>query len=200
MVRIWEPSILPYLDDNRILAAHAEAHYIEAALQRGHGIWYRHPETVRFNKPGYSALELLRKVHALALSELELRAYNHRTPMLGYTASLEELLDAGASDCFDQPFEWANQDKADLFRKWNTEQRWRISLLPTGKFGRFLDAGAMVVKQDAERHVSFRPPRRPTVLQPDYDAYAALAGIYPHREWTQYDRLRLRLRLDASAT
>lgn len=192
IVRQWHSELTPWLDDARILAQHAEAHYIDSALERGSGIWWRHPETQRFRdyRPA------LRALHRQSVEEIRLRGYNHWTPMEGFEYSSAWHVSFMQYDCFEEPYAWLNQDKADLYRKWTKEGRWRYCLLESGQFGWFFDAGRMRKRDSAGNHTGFHPPRRPLVLQPDMLEYREIAERYYHREWSKADKLRLRVLMD----
>lgn len=114
MVRVWTPNIALGLDDNRLPAAHAETHYIMAALVRGRGYFWLHPETQRF----YGREEELRYCHNQLADEMVKRGMNHATNLPG------PALDPRTTDREDMEA-WLIQDSVDLYTKWEGEGRLR---------------------------------------------------------------------------
>jgi uncharacterized protein YbgA (DUF1722 family) len=82
-MRVWD--VNPgYLNRQSLLGEHREIHAIVSILTYGKAGYARHPETRRWAK----SLWALRMRHDLVVSEMELRGYQHRTPVL---ASGEQL-------------------------------------------------------------------------------------------------------------
>lgn len=184
MVRVWHPELIPVLDDNRLLAGHAETHYIDGALTRKGGMWWQHPETQRM-RPIH---EVLRSMHYELASEMLLRGYNHKSPMGGlhlFDTDLEvAIYGTEQLDCFFHRYDWLKQDKADLYRKWSREARW--------DFKEYLfNPGSLIRGHPG----MFHPPRRPQIITPDYFEYRQIAEAHPHREWTKADSKRLKAQM-----
>jgi hypothetical protein len=76
-MRVWD--VNPgYLNRQSLLGEHREIHAIVSILTCEKTGYARHPETRRWAK----ALWALRMRHDLVVSEMELRGYQHRTPMI----------------------------------------------------------------------------------------------------------------------
>jgi uncharacterized protein YbgA (DUF1722 family) len=76
-MRVWD--VNPgYLNRQSLLGEHREIHAIASILTSGKTGYARHPETRRWNR----ALWALTMRHDLVVSEMELRGYQHRTPVL----------------------------------------------------------------------------------------------------------------------
>lgn len=170
MVRAWHWDIIPILDDDRLVANHAEAHYMLNALERGEGMWWKHPETQRL----YHRETLLEDLHDLTVREMEARGYNHKTPITNPSDRYMSVLSLRESR------EWRNQDMADLFRKWEAEGRWDAA----GGFhsGKIKKRNGIIL--------GFHEPR--SAINPPRQTMKELSHRYLHREWTKADRERLK--------
>jgi Pyrimidine dimer DNA glycosylase len=80
-MRVWD--VNPgYLNQQSLLGEHREIHAIVSILTDGMRGYARHPETRRWAK----ALWALKTRHDLVVSEMELRGYHHRSPVLASRA------------------------------------------------------------------------------------------------------------------
>lgn len=77
-MRIWD--VHPgYLDRKRLLGEHRELHGLFNVISLGKRGYARHPETLRW----VDCLPALRQRHGMLVREMELRGYNHRSPLAG---------------------------------------------------------------------------------------------------------------------
>jgi hypothetical protein len=201
MVRVWHPTLVDVLDDNRILAAHAETHYIQGALTGKHQIWWRHPETQRFyDRDGYIEL-----CHDLIVREMRLRGFNHKTPMAGERTEEHHLMSWANScqDAFGDHFDWYHQDVADLCRKWEKERRWESVVEDGNIIGHRFNAGLLVKGEFKAAKPRVLHVRGEQFLLsrgwPSYEMFHTVERKHPHRDWTRKDTLRLRETMNREA-
>jgi hypothetical protein len=200
MVRVWHEDVVPFLDDNRLPAAHAEIHYIMNALGRGRGLFWRHPETQRF----YKMEPILRHLHDQTVEHMTKRGMNHKSPLDGPRMTPKQSV-----VLMDRSTEWMDQDLADLYRKWTMEGRIHDGMvelgaaviLPESSVTQFdhvygkLKGGKCVV--------GFKAPRTPIFLEMPLEQrtafiklLAAIEAANPHREWGEPARSELHALMD----
>lgn len=204
MVRVWTPTLISVLDDNRLPAQHAEVHYMLNALCRGASTWWLHPETQRW----WGREAQLRAYHDMVVVEMTVRGFRHDSPAPG-PRDLKGLLSTELHD-LDQ----IRRDYRDLHHKWTTEGR----ITPQG----YVYLGSAVTKEPMPHEIvdhlnghrihevldtnglgelksgrivyGFRTPRNPV----NADQAAELTDTLerwahlPAREWKRADTERLR--------
>lgn len=150
---------------------------MHTALEKQGG-WFAHPETqVWWGRPGQ-----LCGLHALVVHEMVQRCYVHQSPLLGRPQFLGQDW-VGLPEVPYKPdsAEWYLRDAADLFVKFEKEQRWTSDGFP--QLGR------------RRRNGTFAPPRREfqewelvKLHRSKLEAANARVGL---RVWTQDQRERL---------
>lgn len=75
-MRVWD--VHPgYLSKRRLLGQHAEIHAVYSVIINNKKGYAKHPETIRWN----NNLDKLSNIHAITVLEMELRGFNHKSPL-----------------------------------------------------------------------------------------------------------------------
>jgi len=197
MVRAWHWDIVPILDDNRLPAAHAELHYIMAALRRGTGMFWKHPETQKF----YGCEAVLRYLHNQTVDVMDIRGYKHNSPLDGPAVHPENTTVFAAMSAT-----WYQQDLADLYRKWTMEGR---ITQEEGCYPAY-HTGGIIYKDDLDAPhpplgylkggkavYGFRKPRGPILSHSLADKMRLAAETHPPRVWDDSGRVPLHALMEA---
>jgi len=199
MVRAWHWDIVPILDDNRLPAAHAELHYIMAALKRGTGMFWKHPETQKF----YGCEAVLRFLHNQTVNVMDIRGYKHNSPLPGPTVdpALTTLFSAMSAT-------WYAQDLADLYRKWTMEGRitQEEGCYPAYHTGSIFAKEPEDVPPETPTFgalkggkvvIGFRKPRGPILSHNLAEKMRLAAETHPPRVWDDSGRVPLHALMEA---
>lgn len=178
MVRAWHPELISTLDDNRLSGMHVEVHMMHAALEKQGG-WFAHPET----QVWWGRECQLRGLHCAVVHEMAVRGFVHKSPLTG---TLQLSLGQDWVGLPEVPYkpdsaEWYLRDAADLFVKFEKEQRWDANGFP--QLGR------------RRRDGTFAPPRREfqdwELVKLHRSKLEAANVRIGERVWTQQQRDRL---------
>ena len=86
-MRSWHPIPPLCLDDKRLLGEHVEIHAIDSINKKGLKGYSRHPEVLRWKD--YPEALVLR--HIMIVEEMEIRGFNHQSPIEPIPAEPEKV-------------------------------------------------------------------------------------------------------------